>query len=188
MSKHMSAKTVLKAADAIRGMDADGREDVLLLVLGDHPKAVIDALKRLEVIEDPSPLPLEPAEMPPSLGPLYKVVIISAPRKIGIIRWIREVTGAGLKEAKDMVELNYACTYPYRVEGEEFRAWVRPGVLAGGLTREAADKLERFLQQVSNSAQARYNEPLIETAVMPEDTPYQFYEPPYAMIGLSDKF
>jgi ribosomal protein L7/L12 len=194
MSKHISAKTVLRAAEAVGGMDADGKEDVLLLVLGEHPKAVIDALKRLgvidelEVVEEPAPLPLEPAEAPPDTEQLYKVVISSAPRKISLIRWIREITGAGLKEAKDMVELTYASAYPYKVGEEAFRAWARPGVLASGLTRAEAAKLARFFLQVSVSATARYNEPPIETAGMPEDAPYQFYEPPYSTVGLSDKF
>jgi len=69
-------------------------------------------------------------------------------------------------------------------------AWVMPGVMGMHLTRESANRLNRFLRQCSDSAAKRFREPEVAVAVLEQERYYSFREPPYAMVGLglSDKF
>lgn len=113
-----TVKNIITASAAIVKMSADERETVLLMVLEKNPSAVITAMANNGVTFGDKVKTHE----------TYNVVVQYAPsdRKIHLIKFFREMTGAGLAEAKDWTESKSFNDLP-------------SGVLFKGLTKKEAD-------------------------------------------------
>ena len=161
MSRKVSIKSVLEAVDVIDNLSELVERKVLRQLLTRQPHAVIGVLKELDLMSDVS------GEVRPMR---YKVVLEKCNGKINLIRWIRCMTGAGLKESKDMVEGLIHCNpYPYAIDGRKFTAWELPGVMGQNLDRVTAE----FLAEVGKKTSDSYKDD-VAVVILDQDEPHKF--------------